>query len=441
VIYVNTGDTGNMSPTGGTNTGNVHFTLLPWGAGPVETVDAGTAPVSFQQFGLVVPAQVNWPLNSGQWNAHANSFSDSSSNHVCLQAQIQGFLQDSIAANDSPPQVNLAYATMSTIRDKFLIHALGTSSPGAPKEDYVVKLHWNNLNKGQAKDPDAKECWLRRLCDRINHRKYWQGRFVNGNSIGLKPLGRGTYGLKLAPGEQVTAELELTGAVMPTPSQLAHVSPRAGGQAISPASGDPAVVVPVISGGMVTIVAQGLLSIHSNSVVGSNMHNAWGFADPSLNGSTFLLPSRSFPSWLFAGALIGAFKPDFSDAFLIGPARTYFVTPGATQLYLAINDVAGAYGDNIGPGLDINVVSTPPTTLPTKLSWPGDAKLGLPAVAQPGANMPTFTVDVVKVDAAKKLATPVGSVSYGVYFSHEENGGNVGQIGNNPRNQTANPQK
>lgn len=426
-IYVNTGDQSDTSATGGTNTGNVHFFLMPWGAGPVATVDAGIAPIGFQQFGTAISASVNWPQTLAQWSPYSNDFL-SLSNHTCLKVQLEGFIGDSDLTNDNPPQINLTYTTMSTHTDKFLIHAPGTFSPGAPKENYVMKVHWSNLAKGQAKDPEKHESCHRRFCDWVHHRKYWQASFVNSKSLGLKPLGNGSYGLKLAPGEEVTAEIELSGASMPVPSQTVHISPRAGGQVLTPASGEPVVVVPIIPGGMVTIVANGEISIlqqdqASVAVPGSSLNNANGFPQPRLQSVKFLLSSKAFTPWQVAGALIGSFQPDFSDSFFIGTEGTFFAAPTATKLYLAVNDVAGGFSDNTGPGFDLNVVATPPTILPTRLSWPANAQLGLPGIPQPAANLPIVAVDVMRVDPATKAILPIGYVAYATYATHEGNTG------------------
>src|SRR5262249_4050332 len=150
--------------------------------------------------------------------------------------------QDSDTSNNQE-QINLQYTHMSTHRDKIVIRTSGT--PGGPKEDYVLRVRWDNVPASQVKDPGHdKQCWLRRLCDRFHHRNYWQAQIVNAPALGLKPLkSRGYYGLKLAPGEEVIMEVDLSGAAMPVPSQAIHVSPRAGGQVLNPPSGEPAVSV------------------------------------------------------------------------------------------------------------------------------------------------------------------------------------------------------
>jgi hypothetical protein len=443
-IYVNTGDVGNTSTTGGINNGNIHFHLLPWGMGPVEDVDLGPVPIpadKFDHFGTAASASINWPTKKSDWDPVKGPFLNHNvnaggSDHVCLRIKLEGFVQDSDLTNNEQ-QINLQYTTMSTHTDRIVIHAPGTATPGAPKEDYAMRVRWDNVPKNQVRDPGHdKECWLRRLCDRLHHRNYWQAQFVNSDKLGIKPLKtRGYYGLQLAPGEEVVAEVQLSGAVMPVPSQEIHVSPRAGGQVLSPASGDPAVVVTVPDGGMVTVVARGQISIlgeqNATGVVVGQLHNANGFPDRGLSGQQLLLSNKVTVPWKVAGALIGAFKPDFSDSFFIGTEGTFYVTPGATKLYLAVNDVAGQYGNNGGPGFDLNVVATPPTTLPTKLSWPANATLGLPGIPQPAANLPMLVIDLYRIDGKQKAAVPVGYVAYGVYQAHnDKQGGGVGNVVN-----------
>ncbi len=326
---------------------------------------------------------------------------------------------------------------MSTHRDKFLIHALGTASPGAPKDEYLMRVHWNNVSKSQAKkkdEDDDDDSWWHRLCDWFHHREKWQAKIVNSSSLGLKRVGGGYYSFKLAPGQEVTAEIELTGAAMPVTPKVIHVSPRAGGKALSPPSGDDAVTVSIPDGGMITIIANGQLSVLPSQVVASPIlqtHNANGFPARALASGNFLLSPKVFVPWQVAGALIGAFNPDFSDSFFIGTDKTFYGTPGATTLYLAVNDVAGAFGDNSGEGFEVNVIATPPTPLPTKLSWPANPQLGLPAFAQPAANLPVLAVDVMKVDRVNKAVIPVGNVLYAAYASHKTRADN--NAGGNPR--------
>ncbi|HKE32365.1 MAG TPA: hypothetical protein VKD65_11620 [Candidatus Angelobacter sp.] len=439
--FVNTGDVLNTSNIGGTNNGNVHFRLLPWGMGPVENVDVGVVPISFQSFGTPLPATTNWPTTKAQWDPVKGPFLDrnpqTGSDHVCLRIDLEGFAQDSNSANNET-QINLQYTTMSTHRDKIVIRAPGTPVPGAPKDNYALRVRWDNVPKGQVRDPghheEDEEHWWHWFCRLFHHRrKYWQAQFVNAAALGIKPLkAKGYYGLQLAPGEQVTAEIELAGFVMPVPSQAIHVSPRAGGQVLSPGSGEAAVAVTIPAGGMVTVVARGQIAVFGQSDTGAagQLHNANGFAARELDGQHFLLSSRVFPPWLFTGALIGAFKPDFSDSFFIGTEGTVFAPPEATTLFLAVNDVAGQFGDNSGAGFDLNVVATPPTVLPTKLSWPANPKLGLPAFPQPAANLPMLVIDFARVDAANKAIIPIGYVAYGVYDAHDGKGGTQGGRGN-----------
>jgi len=423
--FTNTGDAGDTSPLGGPNNGFIHFFIRPWGMGPVATIEMlPAAAANITQFGTPFPGTVSWPLTNADWNSNAASFQNASSNHACFEVKLEGFPSDSTFAapgiNDDQ-QINLSYSHASTIRDKVLIHALGTPSPGAPKENYALHVRWDNVPVSQVRDPGQKECWLHRLCDRLHHRTYWQTQFVNGPDLGIRPLKqRGYYSLQLAPGEEVALDVELTGAVMPVPSQAIHIAPGAGGQVLSPASGTAPVSVPIPAGGTVTVVAHdGVISVSGANEIGVNFgsHNANGFAQPAFKGKTFLLASREMEPWVRTGALIGAFKADFSDSFFIGTANTFFAPPGAATLFLAVNDVAGQYGDNSGPGFDVNVIATPPPSLPTKLSQPANPKLGLPAIAQPAANLPMLVMDLVKVDPVKQVAVPVGYVAYAIYDS------------------------
>ena len=169
-----------------------------------------------------------------------------------------------------------------------------------------------------------------------------------------------------------------------------------------------------------TVVARGSIGIVANPDInrGLAQHNANGFVARPFESSKMLLTSRVTAPWTVTGALIGSFSPDFSDSFFIGTEGTFFAPPDASTLYLAVNDVAGQYADNVGSGFDVNVVATPPTILPTKLSWPANPKLGVPAIPQPAANLPLLNIDLAKVDNEQKAATPVGYVGYAVYDAH-----------------------
>jgi hypothetical protein len=428
--FFNTADTGNMSPIGGTNSGRIHLTLIPWGAGPVDpehSVPLGSFQVEFQQFGTTLPPAgtglTSWPTTKTDWDAHKNAFLDvKQSNHACLKATLEGFTQNIVNANDIM-QVNLQYTTMSTHRDKFLIRAPGT--PGGPKENYLLRVRWDNVPKKQVKQADDDDC------DYRHHRhKKWQVQFVNAKELGLKPVGKGYYSFQLAPGQQVAAEVEFSGGTMPVPSRAVHVSPRAGGQVLTPPSGEPAVAVPIPAGGMVTIVARGMIGVLPSGETPSVMHNADGFPARQLVEQKFLLASKTTPPWMVTGALIGAFNPDFSDSFFIGTQGTFYATPGEKTLYLAVNDVAGGYGDNTGSGFDLNVVATPPSILPTKLSWPANPTLNLPAIPPPAANLPLLNIDVIKLDERYKAAIPIGYVTYAAYDAHR---GDTGKPGVNPQ--------
>jgi hypothetical protein len=406
-----------------TNQGDVHFRLFPWGAGPLDTVDVGKDTLSFQQLdGIAQTARQSWPKTKTDWDNHKAFFNKTQSTHVCLKVNLENFPTNAVVPDES--QINLTYTSLSTRRDTFLIRAPGTVSPGAPKEDYFLHVRWENLPPDQYTRPGKKEHWWHRwwhcLADWFHKRKRWEAHFVNAAALGLQPVGNGYYSLRLAPGEEVQAEIELTGVEMPTPSQGFHVSPRAGGQLLQPASGEAALEVPIIPGGIITIVARGLIAVMpdpSGTLVSAASHNANGFIVPRLVEERFLL-SRVWTPWQHVGSLIAAFKPDFSDSFVVGTEGTFFVPPDASKLYLAVNDIAGGYGDNSGQGFDVNVVATPPVTLPTKLSWPANPQLGLPGLPQPAANLPLLTIDVLRVDQAQKAVQPIGYVAYAVYATH-----------------------
>jgi len=172
----------------------------------------------------------------------------------------------------------------------------------------------------------------------------------------------------------------------------------------------------------VTVVARGLIAVSPDRSGRFTEHNANGFVVPRAIENQFLL-ARTWTPWKRVGSLVGAFKPDFSDAFAIGTEGTFFAPVGASTLFLAVNDVAGGYNDNSGQGFVANVVATDPVVFPTRLSLPANPTSGRPGLPEAAANLPRLNLELFRVDQARKIVEPVGYVAYAVYGTHGRNGG------------------
>jgi hypothetical protein len=174
---------------------------------------------------------------------------------------------------------------------------------------------------------------------------------------------------------------------------------------------------------MVTLVANGLVTLQPKG----NPNGPDGFALQRTDATAvapgkrrFLLDAKgAFAPTENIGALIGSFDK-FATSFVVGNSRTLIVPDKATHLYLAVNDEVEAFDDNQGRGFRVAVILTPPQFLPTRLASPGNAGNGLPALADVGANLPQFTVDMLIHDQKRRLIRPAGYVAYAITNSHRQ---------------------
>ena len=117
----------------------------------------------------------------------------------------------------------------------------------------------------------------------------------------------------------------------------------------------------------------------------------------------FLLSGET--AFRFAGALIGSFDA-FKNSFLVGSELTLTVPDGTEKLWLAVNDLDGAYNDNTGNGFDVEASTLPPLQLPAKVT----------AAAQPQAAQ--VTLPQVNITAASSARVTAGRAVYNVLTNH-----------------------
>jgi hypothetical protein len=311
-------------------------------------------------------------------------------------------------ANDFRQQ-NLTFSHLSTLRDSFLIQASKKQESPQDFLEYLLRARWKNLpEKFVSPNPDKPVKGL------------WNYQFPNAAAIGLNPIGNGYYLVRLRPGEERRVEIEVTGGAMPMSTRVFRLSPRAGGRAVNPPSGEPPLIVPVKPGMTVTIVAKGLITLDRYDKR-HPQNTPEGFSDREMGNKRFLMsPKGAYVPSENIGTLIGSFDQNFRTSFRIGGASSFVVPAKATRLFLAVNDIAGQYKDNTGKGFEINVVMTPPVFLPTRLAIAGNAAIGLPGRADPGANLPRLDIDLINLERAEKLLRPAGYVSYSFYGSNPE---------------------
>lgn len=391
------------------NSGTMNFTLIPYGSGgPLESIPLGSFPAAFDhlnQIAVVSGDTLQWPRTEADYAPHRTTFANAG--HTCVKVDVGGFTVDKIASNDSLQQ-NLTFTHLSTAKDSFHIRA--------PKEvresymdngyiDFVLRPRWQNVPK-TSMPPDP----------RTQPAGKFSYKFLNAGPLGLKYAGNGYWIIRLKPGEDKVVEVALTGGPMPYKVMQTHVPATAGGTLLAPSSGTNPVIVPVKEGMMVTLIANGLMSVDPNHT-GYLQNTPEGFGYREKVRGTFLMDAKgAYVPWQNIGTLIGSFDK-FKTSFRIGGSTGVVVPSGVTELFLAINDEAGKYGDNAGAGFDVNVVLSPATTLPTRIAKSGNA-LKLPDRVNLDAAMPHFNIDVMQWHKAQKGLVPDGYVTWAIYDSH-----------------------
>src|SRR5205823_12704687 len=120
------------------------------------------------------------------------------------------------------------------------------------------------------------------------------------------------------------------------------------------------------------------------------------------------------------GGVIGSWDW-FRTSLVVGTGRTFLVTAHCQKLGLAVNYLAGRYGDIKGV-FELNVMEGIPISLPTRLGAPASVAIpqfGIPAFMQPGSILPQLVFDVGQrspkpISNKRYRIAPTGTVAYAV---------------------------
>lgn len=401
VLFTNPANAGDTSTVAVANSGNVRFDIQPYNVSnvPTGTFTMQTVPTSFTKLGTPQALTIKWPVNKTQWLATNGLLN--TAGHTCLIVDLLGFTVDLPTGNHQ--QINLAYVSASTIKERFLISV--PKEPIVAEEtpkggiEYILRAHWDNL-------PPKFQTGS----------KPFKYRITNASAIGLKSIGHGYYAVRLKPGDQKRVMLEITGGEMPHPNVQYKLSAKAGGDLLQPASGEPPLAIPVKPGSIVSILARGLINVEKHPP-----SNAGGYAEREPVRERFLLPGEYYRPEDYVGAVVASCDK-FRTGFVVGTDSTFVIPEHCDTLFLAVNYIAGRYTDNKG-AFDVNVVVGDPVFLPARLPPRGlvaNPKFGVPAQMQPGSMLPQLVVDVAQRFKKPKFyrLIPTGYVAYAIYESH-----------------------
>ena len=226
-------------------------------------------------------------MNEAQYNVAKADLN--ASGHTCLFVHLNGFNVNSNPANDNAGPQNLTYTTLSTVRDSFLVSARGLERSSSGPIEYVLRPRWRNVPSG-AISPKPKK-------DLVVSLSHGQAAEIEGSGQRL------LLDALVHPGQERRVDIELTGGKMP--AQVSHwtLSPQAGGVLLWPAGGQPPLEIPVKEGQIMTIIAQGLISVDPQRFP-PNGPNGFALREPERG---FLLSSSNFVAASQAvGAVIGS---------------------------------------------------------------------------------------------------------------------------------------
>lgn len=403
----------NNSPVAAPNTGHLKYWIKPYNAGFLGEYLMKDQVVSFTHLNETYALSFDWPQTKAQYAPAQSDLNNS--DHTCLKVQIDGFTIDTDTSNNLVNR-NLVYTSLSTVRDSFVIGTVDKGEPpaGMKEFEYIFHASWSNV--------PTKAIDMKNVIGNTKPAKgKWNYKFINARQIGLRDLGKGYFSVMLKPGQTKRVKIAITGGEMPVKTMQLKLSPRAGGMmAVRKPSGEASLKLDVKPGSIVTIIANGTITMGSNlkQTVGPN-----GFSDKERMKQDFLLHSHYYKPWENIGALIASVD-EFKTAFVIGSDKTFVMPEGSDKLLLAVNDLVGEFDNNDGKGFEINVAISEPEHLPTKLVAQANPKLGVPAQVRAGSNLPELDIEVFNAVPLKRtrqrLLKPTGYVAYAVYASHLE---------------------
>jgi hypothetical protein len=406
VRFFNPSDPTDVSPVPVANTGNVVFTIRPWGGGNFLGAQImNTTTLSFTHLSQVLHVPTfGWPVNYTADYQPIEALMNASG-HSCLKVELAGFPVNIDPAGDTKFR-NLTYTTMSTRTDTFLVTTRTPELREARGEiEIILRAKWMNL-------PD-------------NFASGWKYSVVNAAALGMTDLGNGYYRFVMAPGQERQVILQMSGGDMPVKPQQLTLDPKAGGTVLNPSDGLPPLTVPVKQGQVVSVVAQGQIRVLTDSL----FNGANGRSDRERSKLRFLLGSRIYSGFDHIGAVIGSFD-GFKSGFVVGADRSFVVPPGATQLSLAVNDAADEYANNRDGAFTLYLFITDPRGLPTEYTAPANPALGQPALLAPATSIPQLNVDLFRAVPLQPHASqpppppdarwlqPLSYVAYAVYQTH-----------------------
>ncbi len=370
----------NLHATSVANNVNVEVRVHKFGTGGGIIFTGSTVIASIAASGQTFSNPVQWP-------------SPPAGIHGCIQAEIKPptVSQYFIAGGASIAQYNIDVACVPQGESKTLLFT--TFNPTLNQEARFTLMKQTLLPRGFEKMTFDLE-----------------------QPVGLPPRGEREVRLTVrVPADTPTTEVE---------KQTLNLPPTAGGATVPPLgsrSGTDAVSIPVRPGQRLHLSATGQVDLDGGG--------PWPAAGPDGQNLEKEVAGKPLlggqPSAQFAGALIGSFTgfvapaidvkvvnlPPQPSGFLIGSESTVVVPQGAERLWLAVNDIDGAYADNSGAGFAVEASTLPP--------------LDAADAARRAAGATAVTLPQVNVTAVTTARVTAGEHTYNLLTNH---GGLVYQL-------------
>jgi hypothetical protein len=213
------------------------------------------------------------------------------------------------------------------------------------------------------------------------------------------PAGKRVYRADIAPASDLSLGITVEPPPVKIPSEQVRIPAGTGGDK------NPAVVVPVKAGEVITVISSGTIMVDGRPVT------AAGFPNADRKGE--LKVRTAGPKRI--GALLGSFDEFKTSAFVIGNASTIKVPAGAQALHLKIDDDANQYANQKGEGYLLQLVRTPiePWMVASIPELRREVR-GDDVFVTTGANMPTWTLRGER-DSGRVIR--IGKETYHVYQS------------------------
>lgn len=220
---------------------------------------------------------------------------------------------------------------------------------------------------------------------------------------GLKVLdaSKKIYRLEMANNTSKLVNTAVTPPRIKIPISTVKVLPGAGGMSktLRKKTGKQPVVLNVVPGNVVTLTSEGEIKSRFGQKKAVSVNPSGVSAIQVLKSSNKLMLKRynsSLRKLLVKdaqrGSLVGSFD-NFKTSFPVGQSSTVRVPKGARKLYLAINDIDGAFSAQSGDGYTVQVTQTKARSEFSMVGRKIPVAMGKLDVALPiGANLPTWTM-------------------------------------------------